>query len=817
MKIVIKSGFWKDRRGGGMLVLGLFALIGFAFVGGNMTSLAWMEANQAEVRGAAMAAMSSAGNLFLEAGTPDGDRRIAERVAEFVTALLPGVTVDPDQVTVSHDSNTGITTVEVVAEHQTPLVWVLALRGDASVKEVLNVAFTTERNEVAVALDASPSMGQSFGGRGSNQKFRTLKRLMGRTADLMGDLSRDKPGTLMVSVVPFAGAVNVADTGGDGQTHGKEIYLRLLEGGDHYSINALLRAAEAKRDRGEGGHWVDIYNHYGVGREKGPLQRRYLDQLIDRNDWDMRRTGAQAQVSVPATAAGIGTWATNDIDFWNGCVMARWGGQWDSTPPLMTGWQAGDWPASGTSAGWSPASPALPRTPLHLSDEPPDSGDPATLFTAYSWPDARVMGTADARLQLAMAELLDDVSDSVRAQRIQQATEFQGDNDWSLTDGGGDQLCPTDAIVPLTEDTTALAMAVDELRIVEPGPGGTRSTLPHLGVVWALRTLSPLWQTVWDTQDVQGSARPAAPCLANEDRACTAGLRKTIVLVTDGAPWGGRERLGALHHYRNARTTANPSRSWTLPTCCQREWTRRLPNYGQAAADTGENAFNQRFTGMVASDGTFNVTGADRFIDELITAGDSLMDSPARRASLRTLVQSSNLSPWDVFRGNDPEMIDVLVDPANQFGFAGRPAMPGRHYCDASSMYGPYGRINDTVYAGDQSPAVVGAAPFSASRLSEPPGSCQSQDATETIRDWLGTWLVEACAVAGARGVDVEAIYIGSATSGRTNGAIARLEACVDEAGGSPDIEDVHVTPTSAALVAAFEEIMTVRARLVFR
>ena len=826
MKIVFKSGFWKDRQGGGMLILGLFALITFAMVGANMTSLAWAEANQAELRGAAMAALSSAGNLFLEAGTPDGDRKIAERVAAFVTGLLPGVTVDPDQVTVSHNSNTGITTVTVVAKHETPLSWMFAIRGGTSVTEVLHAAFTTERDEVAVALDVSPSMLEAFGADGERQKFRTLRTLMGTTARVMADRSRDRPGTFMVSVVPFAGAVNVAETGnaqGRGRTPGKEIYLKLLEGADHSSIDDLITEAKGKRDRGEGGHWVDIYNHYGVGEEKGPLQKRYLDRLLTSSDWDMRRTGEQAQVTVPPEAASIGTWATNDIDFWNGCVMARWGGQWDSTPPLMTGWRAGDWPASRTSAGWSQASPALPKTPLHLSDEPPDSGDPATLFTAYSWPDARVMGTADARLQLTMADLLDSVSSRwVRTAPFEQAKEFQGDNDWSLTDGGGFRFCPINAIVPLTEDSTVLVRAVNEWETVEPGPGGFRSTLPHLGVVWALRTLSPLWQTVWNTQDGQGSARPAAPCLANETGACVAGLRKTIILVTDGEPWI-LARLGALSDSRNRRDT-NPRWGWNLPPCERNlgggaipEWVLGLPNYNQAAADTDEATFNQRFSGMVAGDGTFNATGADRFIDALIRAGDSLMDSPTRRAGLRNLVQS-NLSPWDVFRGEDREVIDVLVDPENEFGFNGRPALPGRNYCHASSMYGPYGRINDTVYAGDDSYAVGGAAPFSASRLSVNPVNSQRDQLHSAIRDQLNEWLGEACAVAGARGVHIEAIFIGSEADGRRpGGPVAHLEACVDRAGGSPGVADVHVTPTAAALEAAFKEIMTVRARLVFR
>ena len=64
------------------------------------------------------------------------------------------------------------------------------------------------------------------------------------------------------------------------------------------------------------------------------LWARSLPQdLLDDRDWNLRRTGVVVDVSRQApsldTGAGPGRWVVDDEDFWNGCVMARWGAYWD--------------------------------------------------------------------------------------------------------------------------------------------------------------------------------------------------------------------------------------------------------------------------------------------------------------------------------------------------------------------------------------------------------------------------------------------------------------------------------------------------------
>ena len=183
-------------------------------------------------------------------------------------------------------------------------------------------------------------------------------------------------GHMMVSVVPFSDSVKAADTChgtpegsacNKARSPGKETYVRLLSGIDGTIDDALARGRD-DRTRGRGGHWVDSYHQYGVGADMGPLGHQYLpEDLLDDVDWDLRRIGVD--IDVAAQIPLMGTWTVNDEDFWNGCVMARWGAYWrdDARPPGWAATNARNWPVKRTVPAWGQGVPALSAdTPLHF-------------------------------------------------------------------------------------------------------------------------------------------------------------------------------------------------------------------------------------------------------------------------------------------------------------------------------------------------------------------------------------------------------------------------------------------------------------------
>ena len=295
---------------------------------------------------------------------------------------------------------------------------------------------------------------------------------------------------------------------------------------------------------------MDSFLQYGAGAGLGPVRRQFLpDDLLDDRDWNLRRTDVDIDVS--AQIPGLRTWTVDDEDFWNGCLMARWGAYWNPAA-RPAGWRQADtdnWPVRQAVPAWTAASTALPaNTPLHLSDAPPDGADPHTLFTAYSWPDARISGDADHLLQGAMQEMLSP-NYSFTLYQTRRPLNFvdyatRADNDWSLPAGagaGGGINCPRNPITPLTEDPDVLAAAVADLAVIgspnlykhhyQPLEG----TYLHLGIVWGLRTLSPLWSGVWDIDDALGDERPVVPCAPGEQTAdCQANLVKSILIISDG-------------------------------------------------------------------------------------------------------------------------------------------------------------------------------------------------------------------------------------------------------------------------------------------
>ena len=298
----------------------------------------------------------------------------------------------------------------------------------------------------------------------------------------MDAVSKTNPGIATVSLVPFSNVVNVADTSGTLQTDAKERYVRMLTGADY----------DAQTSRDTDGHWVDTFHSFGTGEDMGPLASRSLPDFLSATDWNLHQPGTE---DVTDQAPTVGTWNFEGEDFWNGCVMARWGAYWDpdARPVIGSPTDAGNWPATKTVAGWEPGSTSIPDLPLHLSDAFPDKSDPDTRFTAYSWPDARIHGFADGDLNAVLHKTLDSSFNPADYGPYLPASE----NHWHLRtqDRGGSLYCPQAFIVPLTDNLTTLqtANSFDVVELHSATLWG--QTFLHLGIVWGLRTLSPLGET----------------------------------------------------------------------------------------------------------------------------------------------------------------------------------------------------------------------------------------------------------------------------------------------------------------------------------
>ena len=242
---------------------------------------------------------------------------IEERVGGFVQGLVPGLSLD--RVTVDHDVASGVTTVTVAGRYTFRRLWDIGPDDPEAVEESVDAKLETDRYEVAVALDISSSMLRSMpsGTPGVDiVKMEGLKNAMGSVLTVVEEASQNDPGSIMVSMVPFGVAVNVADTCNPDPDSGlcrpdhslaKERYVRMLAG-PHATTAATLAAA-----RTGGRHWVDTFHHYGAGSNLGPLWARSLPQdLLDARDWDLRREDVEVDVSAVApnldTGADPGIW-----------------------------------------------------------------------------------------------------------------------------------------------------------------------------------------------------------------------------------------------------------------------------------------------------------------------------------------------------------------------------------------------------------------------------------------------------------------------------------------------------------------------------
>lgn len=795
-----------------MLIGGTLAMFAMVGVGGMILDYGWRESQDAEVRAALRAAVGTAAHVMRGDLTAAGDE-IKERVAGVMRGLLDGLTITNDDIVVEHDLSTSRTVVKVEgsATFAYRSLWRAGGRGGpAPLREQVTVEFDASQFEFALALDVSDSMGDKPSGW-SVTRLDVLKDAIGTIAQVVDDVSKTNPGIMAVSLVPYSNVVNVADTSGASKTDAKERYVRMLTGADY--------STQASRDTK--GHWVDSFHHYGTGDDMGPLASRNLPDFLAAADWKLRQPETE---DIADQVPAVGTWDFEGEDFWNGCVMARWGAYWhaDARPAVWDPAEAGNWPAAKTVPGWEPGATAIADLPLHLSDAPPDESDPNTRFTAYSWPDARLGGFGDHRLNDVMRLTLESTY-------APWSYYGRSENHWHLRgeDRGGSLLCPEASIVPLTDDTDALK-AVGNYEVVEL-QSRTRQgqTFLHLGIVWGLRALSPLWRDVWKTKSVSGEDLPRIPCLPGETtQGCSQSVEKAILLISDGENYFGEPELGRSFgaYSPDKAITWNPSffYSW-----CDNIFAN-TKNVAFREAVSAEDAATFASGFDVATSGTFTPAGLSAVLDGFQRMHPLLSSLDPTVASNRLIIDAhrtlweqalKNMTPWQLFRGHDDssptkdtDVIDVLVDPANAFGFQGRPVQNG-HYCRPHTAFSAYGRADDLVRVGD-GPPVADVAPFSVPSwlISSPTTNLE-----DSLSDRLDDWFRKACDIAGQRGVRIHAIYIGGDTTDWEQAAIALLEDCVDRGyGGNPKISEVHATPTAQGLKDAIEDIVDIRRTLRF-
>ncbi len=803
--------FARSRNGGAMLIGGSLAMLAMASVGGMMSNYGWREAQKEEVD-AAMRAGVSASAHFMRGNLTTAEDQIKERIADFMRGLLGDVTIVQDDIVIDHDFSTNRTTIKVEgnATYAFRNLWAAGRVDDPEslTGEQVIVEFDESKFEFALALDISRSMGIKPAGW-KVTRLDALKDAIRTIAKTVDDLSKTNPGIATVSLVPFSNVVNVADTSGMLRTDAKERYVRMLTGAEY--------SAQTSRDTE--GHWVDTFHSYGTGDDMGPLASRSLPDFLTATDWNLRQAEA---ADVSTQAPDVGTWNTRGEDFWNGCVMARWGAYWDpkARPVIWDPTNTDNWPAKKKMADWEPGSTSTHDLPLHLSDAPPDAKDPNTRFTAYSWPDANVHGFADASLDRVITRTLDPTF-TPHFPKLSRS-----ENHWHLraADRGGSLLCPEAFIVPLTDDLTALqtAKTFDSVQLQSKTLSG--QTFLHLGIVWGLRTLSPLWRDVWKTKSVSGDDLPRTPCLdGGTTQGCSQSVEKAIVIVSDGANFFGDPRRGRSFGHFDAANAITHNPNFGGGRCHS---IFRSTSHRTALSAEDATTFATNFD--VDSSGVFTPTGMSAVLDgfqafhPVLSGLNSVIPSNQVVINKYRMVWENaleDMTPWQLFRGYDDnsptkgtDAIDVLVDPKNIFGLEGRPVQNG-HYCRPHAPFSAYGRPDDLVRVGDR-PPVEDVAPFSVPTWL---WSSATADLQDPVTGRLDDWFREACDIAGQRGVRIHAIYIGGNTRPNELAAIALLEECVDRGYGGNALEDeVYATPTANELKDAIEDTVDIKRTLRF-
>ncbi len=806
--------FARSRTGGAMFIGGSLAMLSMASVGGMMSNYGWREAQEEEIDAALRAGVSASAH-FMRGDLTAVEDQIKERVADFMRGLLGDVTIAKDDIVIDHDFSTNRTTIKVEgnATYAFKNLWAAGRTGDPEslTGEQVIVEFDASQFEFALALDISSSMGFKPTGW-SVTRLDALKDAIGTIAQTVDDVSKTNPGIVTVSLVPYSNMVNVADTSGTSQTDAKERYVRVLTGAEY--------STQTSRDTE--GHWVDTFHSYGTGDDMGPLASRGLPNFLSVTDWNLHQPGTE---DISDQAPTVGTWNFEGQDFWNGCVMARWGAYWDpNARPVI--WDPADpdnWPANKTVDGWEPGSTSIHDLPLHLSDAPPVASAPNTRFTAYSWPDARIHGFADGALDQVIHKTLDPAYSPF-------FTDLSiSENNWHLRtqDRGGRLLCPEAFIVPLTDDLTTLqtANSFDVVKLHSATYFG--QTFLHLGIVWGLRTLSPLWRDVWKTKSVSGDELPRTPCLeGGTTQGCSQFVEKAIVIVSDGANFFGDPRRGRSFGYFDPANAITRNPSFNYGRCNAIFRSTGYADYRAAMSAEDATTFASSFD--VDGTGAFTPTGMSAVLDgfqafhpDLSTLDPTIPSDRVVIDAHRMVWESAlkDMTPWQLFRGYDDYSptkstygTDVLTEPTNNFDLLGRPVQNG-HYCRPHAPFSAYGRPDELVRVGD-GPPVEDVAPFSVPTWL---WSLPTADLQDPITDRLDDWFREACDIAGQRGVRIHAIYIGGNTRPHELAAIALLEECVDRGyGGNPLEDEVHATPTAQELKDSIEDIMDIKRTLRF-
>lgn len=897
-----------SRRGAGMLVTGAFSLLVLAGVGSLMTNYAWREAQWVELREATRAAVMAAGHLLGDT-TTEARQKAKEKIAGFVEGLVDDLEVGADGVGIVVDGD--VIAVSITGQYPFDGLWAPD-RGPEQVSDTVRVRFDSAPREIALAVDMSGSMKRNLvGGRSAiDVQYTGMERIAGIMRMLkqpgMGDEAE-----FMASVVPFGMTVRAADlcrTPGhtdrmpsqcdQDENERKRTYVRLLAGAEADFADTMANARRA-RDDDKGGHWVDAYVHYGAGTDMGPLHRQYLpDSLLDNGNWNLDRRDVAIDVS--AQVPSLGTWTVNDTDFWNGCVMARWGAYWhpDARPDNWDPAEPTNWPARAPVAGWGAAGAALPAdTPLHLSDAPPDDADPHTLFTAFSYPDARIGNAADFQVQWAMANALAAYDQQYRDggftyRRAAARWRFVGKpvNDWSVPGQRGWKGCVNVPVMELTHDrdyvlthgawmkdwvkSTAITgfkpahtlADCDDIVANTPGIGSSdfsdgecRSpfaggTQPHLGIVWGLRALSPLWQDVWDVTDARGVARPAVRCVGGLPEGCVRNLTKTLVLITDNPPYWGeaqRTRLGwdgiVDGGYTDNQDVHPPALSWMCDydghgSSTANAFARR---YLRVAQHSEPDDFNEEFvTRLTAASGgnsgfrpgtaRFNADGREWIADAFFWIGRRIGthvpgERAARESEMEQALEALDPTPWQMFWGLDPEVVDALVEPDNGFGLAGRPTKY-MNLCRLNSAFGMYGMLDDHVHVGkddngDPIAPILGVAPFAAAEAFQDDPDADwhpswddftGSPGRRPIPNWmarnrLDEWLVEACRLVGLRGVELKVVQMS-----RDGDRDLVFERCITAAGGVVDSDLIVAQSSDDYLDWLAEQLPSTEGRLQF-
>ena len=189
--------------------------------------------------------------------------------------LLDELTLDKDDIVVDHDSSTNRTTIKIAgdARYAFKNLWAGGRAVDSEpLRDQVVVEFDQSLYEFALALDVSPSMGQTPVGW-SKTRLKALQDAVSAIAQTVDDLSTTNPGLVAVSLVPYSNVVNVSDTSGTEKTDAKERYVRMLTGARYDTQTA----------RDTTGHWVDTFHSYGTGDDMGALALARSSRLPERN------------------------------------------------------------------------------------------------------------------------------------------------------------------------------------------------------------------------------------------------------------------------------------------------------------------------------------------------------------------------------------------------------------------------------------------------------------------------------------------------------------------------------------------------------